>query len=408
MLFIRLWNYIRGYVIIKIKGEYGERLLNQAILQGIYIWEIKRLKKDILIAKINIHDFSRLRPLVRNSQCRVVIVERVGLFFYLNELMRRKYLMLGSIFFVLAMYLLSSFIWNIEINTVDNKLKSKIETDFQSWGLTKGTFKYKIDKKAYIDKILEKYSEIAWAEIQIKGSNLIVEIVKRQLPPELEENIPCDIIASKDGIIEKIVPLKGEAKVAKGDTISKGDILISGRVTIEPKVQEKNSENEALDCEKGKELLVSAKGLIKARVWYQKSIEVPLVKRERIDTGNQKKVYVLQVGNSIFNINSKDISFKNFDKEIEKQFNMLPNYLDNVCFTVLNYKEQKYNTEFLGVEGATKEVERKFQKYCDKNFKDNTIVSKKIDFDIDADKQVVIGSLTLEVIEDIGTKKRLN
>ena len=33
MLLIKLWNYLTGYVIIKIVGEYGERLLNQAALK---------------------------------------------------------------------------------------------------------------------------------------------------------------------------------------------------------------------------------------------------------------------------------------------------------------------------------------------------------------------------------------
>ena len=33
VLLIKLWNYLSGYVIIKINGEYGERLLNQAALK---------------------------------------------------------------------------------------------------------------------------------------------------------------------------------------------------------------------------------------------------------------------------------------------------------------------------------------------------------------------------------------
>ena len=41
------------------------------------------------------------------------------------------------------------------------------------------------------------------------------------MPPELEQNEPCDIIASKDGIIEEILPFKGEAMVKPGDTVSR-------------------------------------------------------------------------------------------------------------------------------------------------------------------------------------------
>ena len=76
------------------------------------------------------------------------------------------------------------------------------------WGLKEGIFKHSIDKKYYLDRLLIEYNN-GMAEMEIKGSKLIVELVK-QLPPKLEENTPCDIIASKDGIIEIII-LRGEA-----------------------------------------------------------------------------------------------------------------------------------------------------------------------------------------------------
>lgn len=403
--FIRLWNYLKGYVIIKIKGEYGERLINQATMHGIYLWDIKRINKYILIAKVNVQDFVNLRSFVRNSRCHVTIVERVGLFFYLNQLKKRKSLIVGAVLFILSIYFLSSIIWNVEIKTSDNNLKSKIEKDFNDWGIKRGTFKHKLDKKTCINKILDKYKEIAWAEIQIKGSKLVVEIVKRQLPPQLEENVPCDIIASKDGVIEEIIPLKGEALVAPGDVVSKGDVLISGRIVIDS--NEQKDLQTADNSDRKEEYLVNAKGLIKARVCYKNKVKVPLVKKEKKYTGDIKKVYVLQIGNIVFNINSKDIPFEIFDEQVEKQFFILPNFFDNVCLTVLNYREQKILKKFLGVEGATKVAEKKLLKYCDKNFKDKKVVKKQIDFNIDIDNQAVIGSLTVEVIEDIGKKEKL-
>lgn len=407
LLFIRLWNYFRGYVIIKIEGEYGERLINQVALQGIFLWDIKRVSRYILIAKVSVQDFLSLRPFVRNTRCHVSIIKRVGFFFYLNQLKKRRSLVAGAILFIVGIYFLSSLVWSVEINTSDNNLKSKIEKDLNNWGIKRGTFKHKLNKKACINKILDKYKEVAWAEIQIKGSKLVVEIVKRQLPPQLEENNPCDIIASKDGVIEEIIPLKGEALVEPGDTVSKGDVLISGRIVMGSNKQQ-DLENENYSDREQEELLVSAKGLIKARVRYKKTVKVPLVKKEKKHTGAVKKVYVFQLGNTVFNINSKEIPFEIFDEEIEKQFSILPNYLNNFRLTVLKYREQKIYKKFLGVEGATKVAEKELLQYCDENFKDKKVVRKRMDFNIDIDDQAVVGSLTLEVVEDIGKKEKLN
>ena len=52
------------------------------------------------------------------------------------------------------------------------------------------------------------------------------------MPLELEQNTPCDIIASKDGVIEEIILLRGEALVEPGQTVSAGDVLITGRVVL--------------------------------------------------------------------------------------------------------------------------------------------------------------------------------
>ena len=55
MLLVKLWNYISGYVIIKITGKYGERLLNQAALNNLYLWDVQRTSSNELIAKTLSH-----------------------------------------------------------------------------------------------------------------------------------------------------------------------------------------------------------------------------------------------------------------------------------------------------------------------------------------------------------------
>lgn len=109
--------------------------------------------------------------------------------------------------------------------------------------------------------------------MEIRGSRLIIELVKKELPPELEENIPCDIIASKDGIIEEIIALRGEALVEPGQTVSEGDVLITGKIMLghEPDGEEEGSDT----------LFVHAEGIVRARVWYQKAVKVPLVKTSK-------------------------------------------------------------------------------------------------------------------------------
>ena len=36
-----LWNYLHGYVIIKITGFSVERFINLSVLNGVFMWDIK-------------------------------------------------------------------------------------------------------------------------------------------------------------------------------------------------------------------------------------------------------------------------------------------------------------------------------------------------------------------------------
>lgn len=399
MLLIKLWNYLQGYVNIKILGEYGERFLNQAALNELYLWDIQRISKDVLTAKISTKDFVALRSLARKTQCRIIVTSREGIIFSLFKLRRRKWLIIGAIFFIIALNILAAFIWKIDINTTDLKLKKEILNDLTKWGLEKGTLKRKIDKQYYIDKILTKYKDIAWAEIQINGSKLTVDLVKKNLPPILEEDTPCDIIASKDGIIQEIIPLKGEPVVKPGDTVNTGDVLITGKVIINP---EQTTETEDENALEENILLVPARGIVKARVWYQRAVKVPLVKEEKIFTGREKKYYDLQISNYVFKIKFGNMEFKEFEVETAVEKQLLPKFIGDVKFSVKKYKEVKTEKHFLGVDGAVKVAEKELSKQLKDLPKDVKTTQKNMDFVLDSEGNSVIGSLTLEVIEDIG------
>ncbi len=39
-MFLALWYYLRGYVMIKAKGFSAERFMNMAAYRGVYLWDI--------------------------------------------------------------------------------------------------------------------------------------------------------------------------------------------------------------------------------------------------------------------------------------------------------------------------------------------------------------------------------
>jgi len=79
MLILRLWNYIRGYVIIIVKGYFLEKFINICTRRQILLWDIKMRGSGVMTLKISISGFKMLQPIARKTNCSVRIMHKRGL-----------------------------------------------------------------------------------------------------------------------------------------------------------------------------------------------------------------------------------------------------------------------------------------------------------------------------------------
>ncbi|MFW5648022.1 MAG: sporulation protein YqfD, partial [Candidatus Alkaliphilus sp. MAG34] len=71
MLVLKLWNYIRGYVIIRVEGLTLEKFINMCTVRNIYLWDVKRIGNTTLEAKLGVRGFKDLRKIVKKLGCKV-------------------------------------------------------------------------------------------------------------------------------------------------------------------------------------------------------------------------------------------------------------------------------------------------------------------------------------------------
>ena len=95
------------------------------------------------------------------------------------------------------------------------------------------TWTKKIDKKGLERKIISMEG-IANASVDVKGNVLYVRVLEELEKPEvIDYSEKKDLVSAYDGIITGIVSFSGEAKKKVGDTVKKGDVLISATETDE-------------------------------------------------------------------------------------------------------------------------------------------------------------------------------
>lgn len=284
MLAIKLWNYLKGYVIIRVEGLTLEKFLNLASNNDIYLWDVKRIDYTLLEMKVTTGGFKALKNIVNKVGCRIYLMDKIGFPFFISKLKARKMLGIGFLLFLALIFFLSSFIWSIEI-IGNEKIKSeKFLNVLEKENVKSGIMKSKIDENEVKNVILKDIEGLSFANVEIRGTKLIVEVKEQDLPPDtIDKDSPCHIVAKKKGIVEKIVAKNGKRVVNEGDIVKKGQILISGLIENEENIEAKEDQEEQ---EAQKNLFVHSEGEVLAITRYSHQIEEPLIKTIEEETGN--------------------------------------------------------------------------------------------------------------------------
>ena len=222
-------RYLRGYVCFIITGAFPQRLLNSCKNQKIPLWDISSRKNEIT-AKTYASQYPKLKKLRKNRNPKIRVKEKHGLPFEFKKIKKRYGIFAGVLLAVLLIYFLTSRVWIININTDDAKLKEKVETALSEIGAVKGMKKQDADTRSLKRKLMITENDIAWDSFNLKGCVLNIELNKRTPPPEsdVHKNRFADVIAACDGQIIYSEIKNGQVLFYKGQTVSKGDILVTG------------------------------------------------------------------------------------------------------------------------------------------------------------------------------------
>ena len=187
---------------------------------------------------------------------------------------RKRYgIFLGFAVSAIMMILSGMIVWNVRIVGNSRLDEARIKDALRESGLDVGMWIWDIDTPVLENKILIENDEIAWISINIKGSVAEVEI-RESVPEPPDGNMLCaDLVAASDGVVEWIEGARGNALVTAGDTVSAGDVLISGYYPADETVGERYA---------------VARGKVYARTTRIFEISVPLTYERKRYTGEQK------------------------------------------------------------------------------------------------------------------------
>ncbi|MEG1963400.1 MAG: sporulation protein YqfD [Clostridia bacterium] len=214
------------------------------------------------------------------------------------------------------------FVFKVEIVGNKNVDSNKILKVLAQNGIKPLTKKVSDTKK--LEKAIQNIDGVSFAVADYKGVTLKIEVKEELFFENINEDKKEKIVASKDGIITKIIVQSGTAKVKRGDLVKRGDVLIAGEQIV--------------DEEKKLTANVGASGEVFAKVYYHKRFILPKESIIFVPTG--KSVTKTDFCFLNFASNKKFDKYKYFQKTVnEVAFNaILPIKLTQTTYYELENK----------------------------------------------------------------------
>lgn len=288
----------RGKIRLEIMSLMPEKFLNTLWEEGIFIEGAKKHSIVSYTFNISPKDFYKTRELAKDKKVKLKVINSFGFFRLKGNLLKRKAFIFGFFIFIFLMYYYSTYIWSIEIKTENNVSPYEIRNELKKMGVKPGIKRKKLNIINLQNSILEGNKSVVWAKGTIAGTKLKIDILERQNPPKIKEDkSPCDLIAKKDGVIQRVYTKAGTSIVEEGQVVKKGDVLVLG--------EQGNEESR---------YKVKAEGEVIAKTFYEKKLKlkIPQIKRERTGETIINK-YIIVKGKRIYLKNDLN-KFKKYDK----------------------------------------------------------------------------------------------
>lgn len=360
----------------------------------IFLWNLTRQNGTIVKIRIGVSDFKQIKQIAKQTKSRIKIKSKKGLPFLINRYKKRKFFAITFIVIAILIFLLTRYVWNIEIKGLVNISKEEILQELKNNGIDIGKKINDINTENIINQIRVNRDDIAWIGIDLRGTNAIIEIVEAEEKPDIiDENKICNIIAKKDGIITKINVQKGTGRAVVGDTIKTGDLLVEGIM------EGKYTGNR----------FVHSQAEVYAKVWYTNEKTAPLTEEYYTDTGRVENKYQININNFKINLNKGVSKFEKYDTmSTNKKIRLFSNLYIPVEIIKISYFEKQKNTKEYTVEELTNKLKKELEDELIKKLKisENKILEKNyITYN---DTNNVYVKLILVIEEEIGESIDIN
>lgn len=282
----KLYDLARGVAELEVSGAQPERILNYCAENGIEFWNASPCRDFSITFCVHASYADSLLARSGKNGLDVKLISETGGRKLKLGAKRRAVFLLAFVLCVSLAAVSSLFLWRIEISGNDKLSDAEILRKLAECGVDYGAYWPALSSDEIRSRIVSEMPEIAWLSLNVRSSKAEIIVHERIDKPDIvNEKSPCDIIASKSGVIRKMSVLEGESAAIVGNAVAKGDVLVRG----------------LMSSETGDERYVHSMAQVIADTWYEISAQTPLLEERKTEKSGRNTAFSLVIGKKRIN-----------------------------------------------------------------------------------------------------------
>lgn len=216
-----------GYVVFSGIGGYPESMLSDILEEGIAVRNIE-FSEGKISGAVSPLDYYKLSETARAHGVKLRAGERRGIYFLLSRYRTRAGLCVGAIVFILFISLWQTAVHSISID--GDAPRTQVMKILEECNIKLGAPTDSLELSKAEHRIMAEIESCAWVDVSCEGFRVNVKIESGTEKPDVEDNSPRNIVASRSAMIVRQIARNGASVVQNGSGVNAGDLLVSGIV----------------------------------------------------------------------------------------------------------------------------------------------------------------------------------
>lgn len=298
-----------GSITVELTSAEPAVLLQELLKADIELWDVGQIVDLTVCVTMQRGQLKRLRQICDGNGASVRVLHSAGIFRILRQISKRPVLVIGCLLLAALTLYLPTKVLFIEVEGSGSIPPNQILRNAENCGIRFWADRSEIRSEKIKNALLSAMPELQWVGINTYGCRTVISVRPRtQIQQEQPSQGISSLIALRDGVVRELTVLQGSAVCKVGQSVTKGQVLISGYTDLGI-------------CLQG----VHAKGEIYAETRRTVNAIVPSETCQRGETTHKERKYSVIFGNFRIKIyKGSGISGASCDKMYSYHYITLP------------------------------------------------------------------------------------